>query len=92
MPTEKKRIHINCGPELEVVLVNARDAKNVPGRKTDVNEEHRHSGIGFLTPASVHSRTALAIVARREETLAAAFAAHPERFKGKTSRVRPITA
>ena len=23
---------------LEVVLVNARDAKNVPGRKTDVND------------------------------------------------------
>ena len=52
------------------------------------NEEHRHSGIGFLTPASVHSGTALAIVARREETLAAAFAAHPERFKGKTPRVQ----
>jgi putative transposase len=51
------------------------------------NEEHRHSGIGFLTPASVHRGTALAVVARREETLAAAFAAHPERFKGKMPRV-----
>jgi len=26
----------------EVVLVNARDAKNVPGRKTDVNEYPLH--------------------------------------------------
>lgn len=50
------------------------------------NEAHRHSGIGFLTPASVHRGTALAVVARREETLAAAFAAHPERFKGKVPR------
>jgi len=51
------------------------------------DEEHRHSGIGFLTPASVHRGTALAVVARREETLAAAFASRPARFKGKMPRV-----
>ena len=44
------------------------------------NHEHRHSGIGLHTPASVHHGTATEIRAYRQATLDAAHAAHPERF------------
>lgn len=44
------------------------------------NHEHRHSGIGLHTPASVHYGTAVEIRAQRAETLAAAYARHPHRF------------
>ena len=43
-------------------------------------DEHRHSGIGYMTPAAVHFGRAPAITARRRVTLAGAYAAHPERF------------
>jgi putative transposase len=41
------------------------------------NHEHRHSGIGLHTPASVHQGTATEIRAQRQHTLDAAHAAHP---------------
>jgi putative transposase len=44
------------------------------------NGEHRHSGIGFHTPASVYYGTAGEVRRQRAVTLDAAFAAHPERF------------
>lgn len=44
------------------------------------NHEHRHSGIGLHTPASVHHGTATEIRAHRQATLDAAHAAHPHRF------------
>lgn len=47
------------------------------------NNSHRHSGIGFHTPADVHYGRAEAVRARRGEVLAAAYAAHPERFVRK---------
>ena len=47
------------------------------------NDEHRHSGIGFHTPADVHYGRAEAIQAQRAEVLDAAYAAHPERFVRK---------
>jgi putative transposase len=46
------------------------------------NAEHRHSGIGMLTPAMVHAGRAPQVIEDRANTLPAAFAAHPERFKG----------
>ncbi len=45
------------------------------------NHEHRHSGLGLHTPASVHHGTALEIRAQRATTLDAAHAAHPGRFR-----------
>jgi putative transposase len=45
------------------------------------NNEHRHSGIGLHTPASVHDGTAGQIQARRAAVLEAAYAANPERFR-----------
>ena len=47
------------------------------------NHEHRHSGIGLHTAASVHYGTAEEIRARRAETLDAAYAANPRRFCGR---------
>ena len=53
------------------------------------NDEHYHSGLGMLTPASVHYGHAEDILTRRSKTLDAAYAAHPERFTGK--RPRPLS-
>jgi transposase InsO family protein len=50
------------------------------------NHEHRHSGIGMHTPASVHFGTAEQIRTQRQVTLNQAYADHPERF---TRRPRP---
>lgn len=44
------------------------------------NHEHRHSALGWHTPASVHYATAPEIRAARQATLDAAHVAHPERF------------
>lgn len=44
------------------------------------NHEHRHSGIGYHTPASVHYGTAAEVRRQRAETLDAAYAANPARF------------
>jgi putative transposase len=44
------------------------------------NGEHHHSGIGLLTPQTLHYGRAEAVTAARQEVLTAAFVAHPERF------------
>ena len=44
------------------------------------NNDHYHSGLGFLTPAVVHHGRAERVHAQRTNVLAAAYAAHPERF------------
>ena len=44
------------------------------------NTEHRHSGIGFLTPQMMHNGQASSFVAARQQTLDVSYAAHPERF------------
>ena len=46
------------------------------------NTEHRHTGLGLLTPHDVHSGVAERRLAARGTVLAAAYAAHPERFPG----------
>jgi putative transposase len=47
------------------------------------NFQHRHGGIGLLTPADVHYGRAEQITLARGVVLDAAYAAHPERFVGK---------
>jgi len=47
------------------------------------NHTHRHSGIGFMTPHSVHAGRAEALRIVRQRTLNAAFLAHPERFSAR---------
>jgi putative transposase len=44
------------------------------------NHEHRHSGLGFHTPADVHFGRADGVQLERARVLQAAYAAHPERF------------
>ena len=44
------------------------------------NNEHRHSGIGFMTPYAMHYGLAHGLRQQRQDVLLAAHAAHPERF------------
>ena len=57
------------------------------------NDEHRHSGLGLLTPADVHHGRAPARLAARATILDAAHLAHPERFvKGRPTPAMPPSA
>lgn len=44
------------------------------------NDDHRHSGIGMMTPATVHYGLSAAVRKTRQIALNSAYAAHPERF------------
>ena len=54
------------------------------------NDEHRHSGIGMMTPAMVHHGLAVAVRENRQLALDAAYAAHPERFVRKAPSAAPL--
>lgn len=45
------------------------------------NHEHRHSGLGLMTPADVHLGRAEAVIASRQGVLDDFYAEHPERFR-----------
>lgn len=47
------------------------------------NTEHRHSGIGYMTPQAVHYGQAAALRDARQAALDTAFLAAPRRFKGR---------
>lgn len=47
------------------------------------NTDHCHSGIGLLTPATVHYGRADQAIAQRQAVLTVAYRVHPERFVGK---------
>jgi transposase InsO family protein len=67
------------------------DARDHLGRFfTWYNEEHRHSGIGYLTPADVHTGRAAQVVAQRQRVLDAAFLARPGRFSRHGPRTLPM--
>jgi putative transposase len=56
------------------------------------NHSHCHSGLGLLTPATVHGGRADDVIAQRRAVLHAAHAAHPERFvHGQPEPQRPPT-
>jgi putative transposase len=44
------------------------------------NHDHRHSGIGLLTPAMLHYGQAQVVAQQRQQVLQAAYLSHPERF------------
>ena len=44
------------------------------------NHQHHHSGLGLMPPAAVHYGLAERMYEHRRQVLAAAYAAHPERF------------
>jgi len=53
------------------------------------NNQHRHSGLGLLSPAVVHYGLAPAAVEQRRAVLDAAYRAHPERFVHKPPEPLP---
>ncbi len=54
------------------------------------NIEHYHSGLGLLTPEDVHYGRAAQITQARTDVLEAAYARHPERFKGRMPKALPL--
>jgi len=54
------------------------------------NEQHRHSGIGLMTPATVHHGQAEQTHAARRVILDAAYAATPERFVRRAPTPPPV--
>lgn len=54
------------------------------------NQQHRHSGLGLLTPAVVHYGQAPQVRAQRQAILNAAYAAHPERFVNHPPQPLPL--
>jgi putative transposase len=89
------RPHVsNDNPYSESQFKTLKYRPDFPGRFTSIeharahcqaffpwyNHAHRHSGLGLHTPADVHYGRARAVQAARAGVLAAACAAHPERF------------
>ena len=71
-------------PDFPKSFGSFEDAHAHCGRFFDwYNDDHRHSGIGFHTPADVHYGRAERIREQRGQVLHAAYAAHPERFVHK---------
>jgi putative transposase len=48
------------------------------------NQEHKHSGLKFVTPAQRHAGQAAAILRHREQLYAAAKSSNPRRWSGQT--------
>jgi putative transposase len=68
-------------PQFPERFGSIQDARAFGGPFFDYyNNEHRHSGIGPMTPAAVHYGMAKQLTAARQETLLAAYRSHPERF------------
>jgi putative transposase len=51
------------------------------------NDDHRHSGLAYFTPADVHYGRVPELLAQRQVVLDGAFARHPERFTRGHPRV-----
>lgn len=54
------------------------------------NNQHHHSGLGFLTPAVVHHGQAPSVIAARQNVLNIAHRNHPERFVRKAPKAPPL--
>ena len=56
------------------------------------NTQHRHGGIGLLTPEQVHVGRAPEVIRQRQDVLAAAYAARPDRFVAGPPRAAELSA
>ena len=56
------------------------------------NSEHRHDGIGLLTPEQVHLGRAPEVIRQRQDVLTAAYTARPERFVAGPPRAAKLPA
>jgi len=54
------------------------------------NHDHRHSGIGLMTPATVHYGRATRVHADRQRVLDAAYQATPDRFVRRAPAAPPV--
>lgn len=54
------------------------------------NHEHRHSGLGFMTPATVHHGLAATLHQERARVLMAAYETNPERFVRGVPKPPPL--
>ena len=84
----------NDNPYSEAHFKTVKYHPGFPGRFTDIeeaksfcrtffewyNQEHRHGGIGLLTPGQVHFGRGPEVIRQRQDVLAAAYAARPDRF------------
>ena len=84
----------NDNPYSEAQFKTVKYHPGFPGRFSNIEEAkefcrgffpwyntgHRHGGIGLLTPEQVHSGLAPEVIRQRQDVLAAAYAARPERF------------
>ena len=76
-------------PEFPERFGSEQDARAFCRVLTDwYNNEHRHSGICMLTPATVHYGQAEAALEHRFQVMRQAYAAHPERFSRPPQRQR----
>jgi len=56
------------------------------------NDEHRHSGVGLLTAATVHYGQAENILRQRQDVVDVAYQRHPERLDEALPNQRPFPA
>ena len=56
------------------------------------NTQHRHGGVGLLTPRQVHLGRAPEVIEHRQNVLAAAYAARPDRFVGGPPKATELPA
>ena len=78
-------------PEFPGRFGSIEDARSSSQRFFDwYNNEHRHSGIAMLTPATVHYGLEKQVLAQRAAALMAAFKKHPERFVNKIPQPRKL--
>ena len=62
-------------------LTNLLEAERILARLVRwYNTEHHHTGIGLLTPETVHYGRAEAVIEERQRVLSAAYEQRPERF------------
>ena len=96
----------NDNPYSEAHFKTVKYHPGFPGRFADIEEakdfcrrffpwynlEHRHGGIGLLTPGQVHLGRAPEVIRQRQDVLAAAYAARPERFVAGPPRAAELKA
>ena len=84
----------NDNPYIEAFFRTLKYHASYPGRFRTIEESrdwmgdfidwynttHRHSGLGYITPTQRRAGDDLKLFAKRNQTLRAAFALHPERF------------
>lgn len=78
---------LKYGPDFPGRFGCQQDASGFIGPFTDwYNNDHRHSGICMLTPATVHYGKAEAVLEQRYQVMLSAYDQHPERFTRRPMR------